>query len=452
MDIELTSLFEKVADYAPGADAKLPAGGGVYLLTDEHDRPIQLAAAADLGRALRHRLNEKPQPSASPTEPASATTAPTEAESVVATPESPPANASELATSGSQPASASPLPARRRLNLGQIVRRIYWQPAHSVFELTYAYYRIARRLHPADYLRQVAFGPAWFVHVDPAAAIPRFQAGKLLRGRPGTDIGPMATQADAVSLVELLQDAFDLCRYHHILEQTPHGQPCAYFEMGRCPAPCNGSILMTAYRASIEAALRFALGQREELYQRLTVEMREAAAARAFERAGMLKQRLDRARRVEHEAFRFLAPVDAFDWLIVQRGGGSTRVRPFFVRAGLITPGAPVPMKSLESAVPQWIEQVRNPSPESSPALLADLQARSEQVWLVSHFLFKPNAPGMYFRPADVADPVALTAAIRERFRRPERPAQAEGEGRMPQAEGSAAGPEFPQPDAAGEA
>ena len=36
----------------------------------------------------------------------------------------------------------------------------------------------------------------------------------------------------------------DLCRKHDILVQAPTGQACVYHEMGRCPAPCDGSMTL----------------------------------------------------------------------------------------------------------------------------------------------------------------------------------------------------------------
>jgi excinuclease ABC subunit C len=356
--------------YIPGetTEKSLPGGGGIYLLADAEDHLIQLAAAADIRRALRHKLTE---------------------------------TAEETAT--------------RRANLRQIVRKIHWFPAHSVFELTYFYYRIARELRPDDYLKQVAFGPAWFVHVDVDANIPRFLPGKWLRSPPGIDLGPFATQTDATRFVEILEDAFDLCRYYHILEQVPHGQACAYFEMGKCPAPCDGTISMSTYREMMVTALQFAIGSREPTYLRLEQKMREAAQRQAFERAGLLKQQWERAQRIEHESYRRVAPIEQFDFLIVQRGGGRTCVKPFFVRGGWITPGEPAKLKDVPQVAAAWIARLQN----GFPSHTATQQEQSEHIWLVSHFLFKREAPGLFLHKRELTSPEHLAEQIRSRFWRP---------------------------------
>lgn len=364
---------------------QFPHGGGVYLLTDGQDRFIQLACAADLRRALVHRLIEP--------------TAETPAEEPADRPTGP----------------LNP----RKLNLQEIVRRIRWQPAHSQFEITYHYYRLARELMPADYMEQVAFGPCRLVHVDPQAAIPRFSVGKKLQGPGGVNLGPFATQAQAGRYVQVLEDLFDLCRYVHILEKAPHGQACAYFEMGKCPAPCDGTIAMERYRQMMADALAFAVGRRAETLEGWRAAMEAASADLAFERAGQLKQRLERAEALEHESFAQVRPMDAFDYLIVQRAGGTTRVRPFFVRGGWIEPGQVARLKELPEVISQWIGRMGQS--DNRAAGSDNLDQRSEHIWLVSHFLFKKNDPGIFIDAGQLATLEEPASHIIAHFSKPPR-------------------------------
>jgi len=400
---------ENARSAAPEAGGwNFPSGGGVYLLTDAEDRLIQLAAAADLKRALINRLAGGKSPGEAASEGASLASGGQEAGKMPAPREAGGEMSVPLERAGKMPGA---LRARPRANLGEIVRRIRWRPAHSMFEITVEYHRIARLLMPETYLKQVGFGPCWFVHVDPTAGIPRFQVGKLLRSPPGVDLGPFATQADAGRFIEILEDAFDLCRYYNILQQVPRGQPCAYFDMGKCPAPCNGSISMDRYREMIGRALAFACGDRQGAYADWTSAMRAAADARAYERAGAVKQLIDRARRIEHESFHLVRPIERFRYLIVQRGGGTTQVKPFFVRAGHLQSGPAVRLKELGAAVPGWLEQMKAEPPGDADAAL-----RSERIWLVSHFLFKRETPGMFIPAESLGEPARLAEQIREHF------------------------------------
>ncbi len=420
-DVSFDTLFDHGLDVTPealepGADApsealdfwkRVPASGGVYLLTDAEDRFVQLAATADLRRAVRVRLGD-------------VTESGSQESAVTDTGETPvPHHTGE-----------TPVPhlshRRPRADLRQVVRRVRWREAHSAFETTFVYWRVARLLMPRDYLDNVAFGPCWFVQIDPEAAVPRFTVTKSLPPREGTTLAPFATQGDASRFVQTLEDAFDLCRYIHILEQTPHGQACAYFEMGKCPAPCDGSIPMSAYRDMIRAALRFAVGERADVFAEWEKQMRAAADARAFERAALIKQRIERARAVEHDAYQHLRPIESFDYLVVQRGGGRTRVKPFFVRGGVMSPGEAVRIRKLGDAVPAWLDRMRSDAPDRSTVESREL---AELTWLVSHFLFKHDAPGLFLHVSDLCDAEAVVDRIRERFARKtqEAPSSASG-------------------------
>jgi len=390
--VQWETLFDHVLDYPPAplpdevtpenpdprdeAEKQLPGLGGIYLLTDANDHVIQLGSAGHLRHALQIRLR-------------------------------PP-------SSGDNQASVV---SRRRADLSQIVRRIWWRRAHCSFEIMYEYWRIARLLMPQTYLKQIAFGPCWFVHVDPAGQIPRFAVGKTLRAGSGANLGPMVTHKDATGFVQIVQDAFDLCRCDQILEQTPHGQPCAYFDMGKCSAPCNGSIPMSAYREQIADALSFACGQREPYYLHWQQQMREAAEKMAFEQAATVKQRIERARAIEHRAYELTRPIGDFNYLIVQRGKGRTWIKPFFVRSGQIRPAEPVKLKEIENAVPNWLyEMTGAPKSQETLADSSDLQAVSEQVWLVSHFLFKKDTPGLFIPASQLPEPSMLAERIRDTF------------------------------------
>ena len=416
----------------------LPATGGVYLLTDEGDRVIQLASAGNLRRALQVRLTVHPKTLEPPRPDAGAT------------------RVSGCTLIGPPTAEGQPptVPSRRRADLKQIVRKIRWREAHSAFEISYEYWRLARGLLPETYLKQLGFGPAWFVHVDAEAESPRFVAGKVLRSPPGVDLGPFFTNADATRFVQVLEDGFDLCRYCHILEQAPQGTACAYFDMGKCPAPCDGSIPMAQYRRMIAAALALAGGDRQPAYQQLEAQMSAAAGRQEYEQAGRLKQRLDRLCEIEHRSFALARPIEQFNYLIVQRGGGRTRVRPFFVRAGIITPGEVVALKKLEAAAEQWVSAIKGGSesaressqrgekgekgtvtgsfnsPEPVPVSVKsnepDQQARSEQIWLVTHFLGKKDPPGLFIRADEVSGPADLGRLVGEHFAKPEKMAEEE--------------------------
>ena len=311
-----------------------------------------------------------------------------------------------------EPANDAPV-LSRKADLSQIVHKVWWLPGDSQFELTWRYYLLARVLQPRSFLKTVAFGPSWFVRIDPNAAIPRFEVTKTLQFGQGVEIGPIATQADANKLVQLLEDAFDLCRYYHILEQAPNGQACAYFEMGRCPAPCDGTVPMSQYRETVARTVRFMLGERDTFYMEAESAMQAAAKGLQFEQANLMKMRLDRARGIEHASFRLLRRVGAFNYLIVQRGQSRAWVKPFFFTRGRLEVGEAVRLRKVDEAIPAWIDRM---AAEAGREVDTPSDQRSHLCWLVAHYLFKPDPPGVFMHESTVQDAVEVGRCIRGQF------------------------------------
>src|SRR5258708_1985842 len=210
----LPAIFEGSALFDPAEDfaaflKRVPPRWVVYLLADTDDQPIQLLCVRNLRSSLKRRL------------------------------------------SGEETIGPS-----KRVNYRDLVRWIHWRRVESAFEADWIYYEAARRVFPESYQGMVGFRPAWFVQVNPDAPFPRYVKTIDLTPSPGALVGPLEDKHAAARLIELVEDAFDLCRYYHILLQSPNAKACAYKEMGKCPAPCDGSISMDHYRTMIAWSLR----------------------------------------------------------------------------------------------------------------------------------------------------------------------------------------------------
>ena len=360
----------------------LPAGGGVYLISDAEDQPILLASAENLRRAVACRL------------------ASTEAGS-----------------------------ASKRADLSEIARQVGWRRTFGRFETAWLHWRIAREMYPTRYRKMIGFGPTWFLRVDPKHAYPCFASARELGNV--RCLGPFAVRRHAEEWIRMLEDVFDLCRYDHILKQAPHGEPCAYADMGRCPAPCNATISMNAYREMIDHAIDFSLGNREPRLAQLKKAMHSAAAERRFEQAASIRQTLDRANAtVAKPEYKHLTDLAAAGWLIIQRGGPVSRdpekllIKPFHVRAGGVRVGAPTPLAGIESAAVTWIGDCKRRPLDSMPRA-GEIAARSEVFWLLAKFLFQEgNAPGLFYRSDRLPSPEALAADARKRFGHADSPAE----------------------------
>src|SRR4051794_18047688 len=205
---EATSIFDSHADFDPAADfdaflKQVPAKWVVYLLADAEDRPVQLLCVKNLRYSLKRRLGTGE--------------------------------------------AAGPAKLSKRVDYRDLVRRIHFRRVDSAFEADWIYYEAARLIFPRTYQGMVGFRPAWFVHVNPQTRFPRYVKTIDISGQTGVYLGPLEDKHAAARLIELAEDSFDLCRYYAVLIESPRGRACAYKEMGKCPAPCDGSVSMEAY-------------------------------------------------------------------------------------------------------------------------------------------------------------------------------------------------------------
>jgi excinuclease UvrABC nuclease subunit len=321
--------------------ASIPSHGGVYALVADDDELIQLATAQNLRRTVGPRL-------------------------------------------GLGPVASEPVAGRPRADLASVTAALWWVESTSQFESTFLFHRIAYEQLPKTYRKLCSFGPSYWAAIDLTEPFPRWQAVSDPIGARSASIGPFAVRKHAEAFVSRVEALFDLCREYPTLQQAPHGQACAYAEMGRCAAPCDGTVPMSDYQRSLEASVDAVLSGGAGLIERFDVLMREAAAELAFERAARWKQDHEDARRVVEALRGSHRQLDEFRYLIVQRGRGRT-LKPFFVHSGHIEIGEPVRRKELADVVGTWRTRVRELAIEP----FEDRRLFVERLWLVCHFLHK---------------------------------------------------------------
>lgn len=347
--------------------AAIPAKRGVALLLAEGSQPIVLLPAADLRSRVKLRLEE-------------------------------------------------PLADQRKktADLREITREIRWTLACSHFETDLLYLQAAHALWPRTFTSLLAWKPPWFVHVEPAEEFPRFQKTRKDFSLPGRLLGPFPSGHAADRFIETIQDAFDLCRDYRCLRQAPHGQPCAYGQMGKCLSPCDGHVSMEHYRELIGQAADFAGGNRQGYLDQLRQEMKQAAAALQFERAGALKARLGRLDELNHADYAYLGPLDDFRFILVQRGPGRRKARIFLADRGLVQPAGdldyPLQRPQIEALLKKMAKLAAHRDPQRIEGDLA-----AWRMGLLAHYLFtSPDRRGVVLRWSDSLQPADVEQAVDE--------------------------------------
>ncbi len=284
---------------------------------------------------------------------------------------------------------ASPAPALAELR--GLVRRILVVSSSSVFERDLIFLHLARRLAPHTHRAAISRWQAWFAHVDRKAPFPRWTKTALpgwsltkdVSCDEGTAlIGPFRDKHKLTRFTDLLDDLFDLCRFPHILEQAPNGQACAYKEMGKCPAPCDGSETMAVYKERLAQAIAFSREPISAHIDRINDTMRRAAEEQSFEQAKQLKGQLDALGPFSKSEFGGVGELEDFRWLALVRCA-----RKGWIRLWLITPSLAAPICDLDpadrGAVAESLVQVRTFEGRVRMGPISD--AAQETIGLVSH-------------------------------------------------------------------
>jgi hypothetical protein len=380
--VDLPALFPDSAPITPSAPealradfAKIPAKAAVYLLTTTtetaENHPVLLATVGDLRAALKRRLADNP-----------------------------------------------PDGKTKRVPYGTLCTRVHYRIVYSALAANFYYAQAARELFPQTATTLIPWHTSWWIAVDRpnTTPFPRFRKTNLLSDPALAYTGPIRDKYAAQRLVETIEDLFDLCRYHHILIQAPHGKACAYKEMGKCPAPCDGSIPLSAYYQQIDAGLAFLAGgsSREAWRTGLGAQMKAAAANLQFETANKLKQRLSRADLIDTEPFTPLGALEDFAYLTLQPGKGKPWIEPWIIHFAGEPSIQPLPqfnIKELPAAAQHLADQCRLLSQVSAPTALTPAQTLDAA--LVAHHLFRGEADhGIWLRLARAQDPAAITAAV----------------------------------------
>jgi excinuclease UvrABC nuclease subunit len=355
---------------------QVPAQWVVYLFADADDRPVQLLCVKNLRYSLKRRLG------------------------------------------GAETVGPS-----KRVNYRDLVRRIHYRPVYSAFEADWVYLEAARRIFPESYQGMVGFQPAWFVHVDPDAAFPRYTKTTDLSDRPGVFVGPVEDKHAAARLMQLAEDTFDLCRYYNILLESPGGKACAYKEMGKCPAPCDGSISMDEYRAMVRRSVETVISPAEFLAEQTRL-MQQAAQLLQFEEAKKIKQRIDEVSQLGRGPFRHVRLLREFEFVCVQPGPRAGTAKVFLVTCSEIEEAAAIIEVSADHS--ELIAHMRDRARAHDERPMTT--AATEGVGLVARHLFSPKKLRGQFVPLDALDGPTLRQAC-EALKKPDLPEEVETEG-----------------------
>lgn len=302
-------------------------------------------------------------------------------------------------------------------SLAPITTTLHYCLAGSAFEATLLHYNIARHIYGPAYQQELSLRTPWCIRIDPQAHTPEWTVTTGPTDDKAWYFGPMPARKDAHKLIETITDIFDMCRYQSQLRRAPHGRRCVWYELGRCQAPCDGSMDIDEYRQLAFKAIDALDGTTQPMTQHLQQQMRQASEQLAFEQAATYKQRLASLEHLGSGNWQWAQPLHNQRILIIQRGVARASVRLFVARNGYILTGPELPRRlPKDQSWAAHIEQACTHA-EHTPDT-SDAQTRTDHLAILTHFLFRHKDPGLYM-PWNSAPPSAdIAERIEQHFSR----------------------------------
>ncbi|HEX7926801.1 MAG TPA: excinuclease ABC subunit UvrC, partial [bacterium] len=97
--------------------------------------------------------------------------------------------------------------------------------------------------------------------------------------------GPYASVKDARETLGVIRRYFKLRTSKMKLDGTKTYRPCLNFQLGRCLAPCRGTVEVEEYRKVVNQVRLFFQGRDKELLARMEAEMLDLSEAQRYEEA-----------------------------------------------------------------------------------------------------------------------------------------------------------------------
>src|SRR5256886_4209169 len=204
-----------------------------------------------------------------------------------------------------------------------------------------------------------------YVKVTLGEDFPRILRTRTLGDRSAKYFGPYANAKSVDESLDLLQKLFPYrtCKLTIVAgddgkgrtvppSALPGGRPCLLYHLKRCTAPCVGHATKDEYRATIDRSVLFLEGRYETLARDTKKEMETASAALAFERAALLRDRLQAIDRTLERQEVHAYKGDDFDVLAAALAENDAVVQLFRVRDGTIVGRDHFALEGSEGAQP----------------------------------------------------------------------------------------------------
>ncbi len=182
-------------------------------------------------------------------------------------------------------------------------------------------------------------------------AYPQILKHRGSKTHEGEYYGPFANTAAVNNALTAVQQGF-LLRTCSDSVFAQRKRPCLQYQIRRCSAPCVQKISEAEYGQTVEQANNFLHGRADGMRERLVEELEKASETWDYERAAMLRNRIESFSRVQIGIAHGHEVLGNADVVIIARAGGDLHTKPLEGDSD-----SPVPAEATKSADPVALTQ-----------------------------------------------------------------------------------------------
>ncbi|MBE9513362.1 MAG: excinuclease ABC subunit UvrC [Chloroflexi bacterium] len=243
------------------------------------------------------------------------------------------------------------------------------EPEALILELN-----LIKRHHPRYNVRLKDDKTFPYLKIDINQDWPRVYVTRRLEENGGRYFGPFTSAKSVRQTLTVIKEIFPFRSCSKTITGTD-SRACLDYHIHRCLAPCTGAVTRDEYAEVIRQIILFLEGKQEVVIQELERKMRKAALALDFEKAALLRDRIQAVRRVI-EGQKIVAKIRGEqDVIAFVQDKAQAYVQVFFIRSGRLVGRESFILEGTHSEEPpqimtSFIKQFYNSAPHIPPLLL----------------------------------------------------------------------------------
>ncbi|MEE9259079.1 MAG: excinuclease ABC subunit UvrC [Nitrospinaceae bacterium] len=176
---------------------------------------------------------------------------------------------------------------------------------------------------------------------------PKLEVVRRVKKDGATYFGPYTMVKEVRETVRMIYKVFPLRQSRDELDGKPQRRPCLNYQMGRCLAPCAGTIEPEEYSKVVNDVIFFLKGKDTELMKSLKEKMEHASAEMRYEEAAAFRDKIAAVKTVMGKQKIISTSLEDQDVVGYCREKGNAMVQVLVIRSGKMIGEKIYKMKSL---------------------------------------------------------------------------------------------------------